>query len=76
MGDDSCLRGRGFKLKCLIQDGHDIFTLVCYKNCIVFLKRPKINEIEARVGPFLKKKKLYGIVLGSFSLRYERCCTL
>ena len=30
------------------------FTLICCKNCIdVCLKRPKINEKEAGVGPFL-----------------------
>ena len=31
------------------------FTLICCKNCIVCLKRPKINEKEAGVGPFLKR---------------------
>ena len=31
------------------------FTLTCCKKCIVCLKRLKINEKEARVGPFLKK---------------------
>ena len=31
------------------------FTLICYKNCIVGLKRPQINEKEAGVGPFFKK---------------------
>ena len=40
MGDDSCLRGRGFESRHLIQDRHDIFS------------RPKINEQEAGVGPF------------------------
>ena len=29
---------------------------ICCKNCIVCLKRPKINEKEAVVGPFFKKK--------------------
>ena len=28
------------------------FTLICFKNCIVCLKRPKINKKEAGVGPF------------------------
>ena len=27
------------------------FTMICCKNCIVCLKRSKINEKEARVGP-------------------------
>ena len=34
------------------------FTLICCKNCIVCLKRPKINEKEAEVGPFFKKKEV------------------
>ena len=29
-------------------------TLICCKNCIVSLKRPKINEKEAGVDPFLR----------------------
>ena len=28
------------------------FTLICCKNCIVCLKRPKIKEKEAGVRPF------------------------
>ena len=31
------------------------FTLIFCKNCIVCLKRQKINEKEDRVGPFFKK---------------------
>ena len=31
------------------------FALICCKNCIVCLKRPKLNEKEAGVGPFFKK---------------------
>ena len=35
------------------------FTFICCKNCIVCLKRPKINKKEAGVGPiFLKNEKL------------------
>ena len=30
------------------------FTLICFKNCMVYLKRPKINEKEAGVGSFKK----------------------
>ena len=30
------------------------FTLICLKFFIVCLKRPKINEKDAGVGPFLK----------------------
>jgi len=29
-------------------------TLIYCKNCFVCLKRPKINEKEAKVGPFKK----------------------
>ena len=36
----------------------NFFTLICCKNCIdVCLKRPKINEKEAGVGPFFKKQQ-------------------
>ena len=40
--------------------GWTFFTYICCKNCgYVCLKRPKINEKEAGVGPFfLKKEKL------------------
>ena len=54
MGDDSCSRGPGFKFLRRILDGH-FFTLICSKNCTVCLERPKINEKEAGVSPFLKK---------------------
>ena len=57
MGDDSCSKGHGFESQCCILDGH-IFTLICCKNCIVCLKRPKINENEAGVGPFKKDFEL------------------
>ena len=51
---DWCSRGCGFESWHRILDGH-FFALICYKNCIVCLKRPKINEKEAEVGPFFKK---------------------
>ena len=57
MGDNSCLRGCGFKSRRHILDGHDIFNLVCCKNCIVCLRRSKINEKEDGVGQF--KKSLF-----------------
>ena len=53
MGRDSCSEGCGFKSRHHILDGH-FFTYICCKNCNVCLKRPKINEKEAGVGPFLK----------------------
>ena len=49
MGDDSCSKCCGFKSWYPILDGH-FFTLICCKNCIVCLKRQKINEKEAGVG--------------------------
>ena len=42
MGVDSCSKGQGFESCCQILDGH-FFTLICSKNCIVCLKRPKTN---------------------------------
>ena len=48
MGDDSCLRGCGFKSWCWT-----FLAMNCCKNCIVCLKRSKINEREAGVSPFL-----------------------
>ena len=56
MGVDSRSKGRGFESQRRILDGH-FFTLICCKNCIVCLKRPKINKKEAGVGPILKKRK-------------------
>ena len=42
MGGHSHCKGRGFESPIL--DEHDIFTLICCKNFIVCLKRPKINK--------------------------------
>ena len=56
MGGDSLSEGYGFKSQHHILDGHDIFTMICCKNCIVCLKRPKTNEKEAGIGPFFKIK--------------------
>ena len=45
MREGSRSEGRGFKSR-------HFFTLICCKNCNdIWLKRPKINEKEARVGP-------------------------
>ena len=38
MGDDSCSRGRGFKSRCNLLDGH-FFTFICCKNSSVCLKK-------------------------------------
>ena len=53
MGDDSCSKGYEFKSRHHILDGH-FFTLICCKNCIVCLKRPKINEKRPGFAHFLK----------------------
>ena len=50
--EGSCLTG--FESRRRILDGH-FFTLICCKNCIVCLKRPKINEKESGMDHFLKK---------------------
>ena len=43
--------------------GWTFFTLICCKNYIVCLKRPKINVKEAGVGPiFLKKHNCIGFL--------------
>ena len=55
MGRDLRSEGCGFESQHLILDGH-FFTYIFCKNCNVFLKRPKIIEKEAGVGPFFLKK--------------------
>ena len=55
MGGDSCSKGHGLNPSAGYWMEMTFFTLICCKNCIVCLKRPKINEKEAGVGPFLKK---------------------
>ena len=55
MGRVSRSKGHGFESWHHILDGH-FFTYICCKNCNICLKRPKINEKEAEVGPLNKKK--------------------
>ena len=62
MGDDSCSKGHGFKSGCRILDGH-FSTLICCNNCIVYLKRPKINEKEAGVDPLKEERSSLSFVL-------------
>ena len=72
MGGDSCSEARGFESQGSILDGH-FFTLICCKNCIVCLKRRKINEKEAGVGPF--KKLLYPSLNKNLGfLKFQRNC--
>ena len=54
MGRDSRYEGCGFESWHRILDGN-FFTYNCCKNCYVCLKRQKINEKEAGVGPFKKR---------------------
>ena len=55
MGDNSCSRGRGFESQCCILDG-DFSTLICGKNCIVYLKRPKIKLKRGQGWPIFKEE--------------------
>ena len=65
MGRDSRSKGREFEYLHCILDGHSL-TYICCKNCNVCLKRPKINEKEAGVGPF--KKNITGWNLSNCQL--------
>ena len=58
MGDDSCLKGRGFESRRRILDGH-FFTFICCKNCNVCLKKTKNKQKRGRGWPNLKKKKQF-----------------
>ena len=51
VGGGSCFEGHGFESRQCILDGHfhTIFCKICND---VSLKRPKINDKEAAVGPF------------------------
>ena len=62
MGVDSRSKGRGFESQRRILDGH-FFTLICCKNCIVCLKRPKINKKRPGLAQFLKNNGI--IVFGN-----------
>ena len=73
MGDDSCLRGRGFESQNCMQE-MTFFTLIWCKNCIVCLKRPKINRKRGR-GWLIKKifaKKSPDGYFGTMVLWYIR----
>ena len=54
IGRDSRSVGCGFVSWHRILDGH-FFTYICCKNCIVCLKRPKINKKEAGLAHCLGK---------------------
>ena len=49
--------------------------MICCKNWIVYLKRPKINEKEDGVGPFKKPMLLRGAaIIQWICLRLPSCC--
>ena len=52
------------------------FTLVCFGGSVVCLKRPKINEKEAGVGPFLKVRKGGLVASGTSVQRHDSSTTL
>ena len=56
IGDDSCSRGRGFKSRRCILDGHFSHSFVA-KIVLFVRKRPRKNKKEAGVGPFVLKNK-------------------
>ena len=62
MGDKSCLRGHGLESRRRILDGQ-FFTFICFKNCIVCLKKTK-NKRKNRLGwpIFLKIQALKQLI--------------
>ena len=52
IGGDSHSERHGFESRRHILGGHGIFHIDLLYDCIVCLKRRKINEKEAGVGPF------------------------
>ena len=48
------------------------FTLICCKNCIVCLKRPKINKKEAGIGSFKKIWKVYLVFGQTMNLLWQQ----
>ena len=58
MGGGSHSEGRGFESRHRILNGH-FSHIFAVKICNVCLKRPKINEKEAGVGPFFFKKETF-----------------
>ena len=52
MGDDHVREVMGSNPGAVYWMDMTFFKFICCKNCIVCLKRPKINANEAGVGPF------------------------
>ena len=71
MGGDSRSKSHGFESQHCILDGHFFTYIFVVKICNVCLKRPKINEKEAGVGPFFfKKKDLKKIIISYGKIAY------
>ena len=63
MGGDACSKGRGFKSRCRILDGHDIFSHWFVVKIVLFVrKRPKINKKRPGLAHFFLKKSRYLVV--------------
>ena len=54
MGGDSCSKGHQFESRHRILDGH-FFTYIFYEKFVMCVKKTKINEKEAWIGPFVKQ---------------------
>ena len=68
IGEDSCSRGPEFESDTR-GPRFESSTLICFKICIVCLKRTKINEKEAENGPFknaYRNKTYLPIIIGTY----------
>ena len=58
MGGESRSKGHRFESRCWMLDAHDIFTLICRKNCIVCLEKTANNLKRGRGWSIFFKKML------------------
>ena len=56
MGDDSCLRGRGFESRCRFLDGHGIFSHGFVVKLYCLFEKTENKQMEAGVRPIFFKK--------------------
>ena len=56
MVGDSCYKGRGFESRCLILDGHIIFSNIFVVRIVMFFEKTKIYEKKAEDGPFFQRE--------------------
>ena len=52
MGDDSCLRGRGFESRRCVLNGHDIFQIDLVEKLYCSFEKTNNKQKEVRVGSF------------------------